>query len=204
MSLNIINLTGIVSKPRYIPANQPGPNGKSMNFPRFSALIGISDSYIDINGQRHPLASQDFWVDINCPVSGGAVDERRINALIDKINHGYVYVMIVNGTFSQWNSNAGPKYSIKVSFGDFFVADKPFMPTNKAIVSGQATKQETNALYVEERYRVKEEWKSRTIPVYLSAPVSPVQGRQTLVYGRLATRDHQGNRSLYIIAEEVY
>lgn len=203
MSLNIINVTGILSKPDYVPSGQADRRGKSFNFPRFSARCQIADSTIDHDGKRIPLTGQDFWVDISCPTSGGVVDERRVKAFIDRVARGDQYFMMVNGTISQWGNP--PKYSVKVSFGDLHLDSKPYHTTNKVILSGAVIHQDEHQIVIEERYNTKDGWKSRNVPIYIPVSNLPsMKDRVALVYGRLAAKDMTGNRSIYVIAEEVY
>ena len=198
----MINLTGVVSRIGYIPAGSPGPNGKAVNFPRFSAGIRIADSHIDVGDKRIPLTQQTLWVDISCPMSRNKVDEWKVNALINKIESGEQYVLLIDVVLSSWGTP--PKYSVRVGYSEFQISSTPFLNLNNVIISGTVVQQATNWLMVEERYNVKGEWKVRQLPIYLPRPCEDLLDATVLVYGRLATKDSNDNRSLYVIAEEVY
>ncbi len=200
MSLNSISLSGNAGKPSYRPAGQETKGGKIMKFSSLAFPIRIPDDKIIIGGKDRILAQQSLWVEVGIPKHDGKDDDRKINALLDRIARGEHFVRLIDAKLTSWGQP--PRYQLKVGWWDLQLYQTSVQPFNRATVSGKVLRQDSNSLFVEERYQAgKGDWKTREIPVFLTSPLPPVQDKVVLVYGRLATGD---NQTAYIIAEEVY
>lgn len=213
-SLNLVNLTCSIKRMKYRAPGWKSNAGKTMTFPTMSLWVSLPNDRFyarDEQGQfvEVLIEGQDAWVDIGVPTIRGSgngdresPDENRIRRMESGISQGYVYCLVAQAKIGL-RGGQDPKLELKASFGDLRLSNAPLPTLNDVTIYGDVINQEGDWLIIEDRYRAKEEWKSRSIPVLVQNSVPAVRGKRVLVKGRLATRDWNGNQALYVVATEV-
>lgn len=206
MSINLVNLAGpLIGKVNYRPAGSQTKTGKTLSFATMSCRLKLPDDKVVLGGQTYPLANQDVWLNIDVPKQKGTqnADEGRVRTFIQAVESGKVYAVVTEAKITSWDSAQGPKYEVKCGLRNFRLDSKPGKPSNVAIIAGDLSSQGQGWAQIEEQYHVREEWRSRLIPVLVGGDLPASPGSQVLVYGRLATKTWDGNPFVHVVAKEI-
>lgn len=206
MSINLVNLSGpLVGKVNYRPAGSQTKTGKTMSFATMSCRMKLPDDKVVLGGQTYPIAAQDVWLNIDVPKQRGTqnADEGRVKTFIQDVESGRVYAIVTEAKITSWDGPQGPKYEVKCNLSNFRLDSKQGKPSNVVIVAGTLNSQGQGWAMIEERYHVREEWRSRIIPVLVGGDLPTTPGTNILVYGRLASRTWDGNQFVHVIAREI-